>query len=179
MRPPPRATRWRAAALALLAAGLAACAGTRAPATAPAQEMVFVVVRHAEKADAGPDPGLSEAGQRRAARLATRLADAPLLAVHATGLRRTRDTVAPTALAHGLPIARYEAHESPAAFAARLTAAHRPGVVLVAGHSNTVPRIVAALCHCAVPAMPEHEFDRISTVSIDTAGRARLRVDRD
>ena len=176
---PARLPRALAASAVVLLLPLAACAGTRAPAAAPPQEMVFVVVRHAEKADAGNDPGLSDAGQRRAARLAARLADAPLIAIHATGLRRTRDTVAPTAQAHALPVARYDAHEPAASFAARLTAVHRPGVVLVAGHSNTVPEIVAALCRCSVPAMPEHEFDRISTVSIDADGRARLQVERD
>ncbi len=158
---------------------LAACATAPARAPAPVQDLVFVVVRHAEKAGEGTDPGLSEAGLRRAARLATRLADAPVIAVHATGLRRTRDTVEPTARAHGLEVATYDAHEPTRSLAARLLASPRPGVVLVAGHSNTVPGIVAALCRCAVPPMPEHEFDRISTVSIDAVGRARLVIEHD
>lgn len=187
MTPPVPAARrtmaaraWRSAGVAVLAAlALAACAAAPTRAAESAQDRVFVVVRHAEKAGDGTDPGLSEAGQRRAARLAARLVDAPVIAVHATGLRRTRDTVAPTARAHGLPLATYDAHEPAPLLVARLLASQRPGVVLVAGHSNTVPEIVAALCRCAVPPMPEHEFDRISTVSIDAAGCARLRIEHD
>lgn len=162
--------------LALLA--LAACANApRAPRAA--QELTFVVVRHAEKAEAGAtDPVLTGAGQARAARLAARLADAPLVAVYSTDLHRTRQTVAPSAGAHGLDVETYDPREPADAFAARLRGAHQAGTVLVAGHSNTVPAIVAALCSCEVAAMPETEFDRISTVRIDADGQARLETGR-
>ncbi len=63
-------------------------------------------------------------------------------------------------------------------FAARLRAAHPHGNVLIAGHSNTVPDIVAALCACKIAAMPDHEYDRLSIVRIDADGHARLTVER-
>ena len=62
------------------------------------------------------------------------------------------------------------------AFAARLRRAHPHGTVVVAGHSNTVPAIVAALCSCQTAAMDEGEFDRISTVRIDAYGGTRVEM---
>ncbi|MGY1408847.1 SixA phosphatase family protein [Luteimonas sp. A611] len=161
----------------LAALVLAACA-TPQP-RASTDEVAFVIVRHAEKADAvGGDPALSAAGRERAASLARRLAGANVVAIYTTGFRRTRDTVAPTATAQGLAATVYDADEPATILVARLKAAHREGTVLVAGHSNTVPDIVAALCSCDVAAMTETEFDRTSTVRIDARGRARLETGR-
>lgn len=160
---------------------LAACAGVPAP--VPADDSTggatFIVVRHAEKADdAARDPDLSAAGQERALDLARQLAREDLVAVHATAFRRTQQTVQPTADAHGIPPATYDAGQPAEAFAARLRAEHPRGTVLVAGHSNTVPGIVAALCGCPVEEMPETEYDRLSTVRFDAGGRPRLEVTR-
>ena len=47
-------------------------------------------------------------------------------------------------------------------------------MVLIAGHSNTVPGIVAALCHCETAPMQDHEYDRLSSIQIDAEGRVRL-----
>jgi len=162
---------WLVATLAL-----AACA---APQPRPvAGEVAFVIVRHAEKADAGSDPALSAAGQARATVLARRLARVNLVAIYTTDFRRTRDTVGPVATAQGLAAIVYDAHTSASVLASRLKAAHHEGTVLVAGHSNTVPDIVAALCECEVAPMTEAEFDRISTVRIDARGQAQLDTGR-
>ena len=160
------------AALACLL--LAACA-TRPPA---ADTATFIVVRHAEKVDASRDPDLSAAGQARARALAARLGTLPLAAAYATEFKRTGQTVSPTAQARGLAITAYAAGEPAAALAVRLRAAHPRGTVLVAGHSNTVPAIVAALCGCAVAPMPDHEYDRLSTIRIGADGQPRLLVER-
>lgn len=139
----------------------------------------FVVVRHAEKAsDTGRDPDLSAAGLARAQRLAATLAGAGIVAIYTTDYRRTRQTVQPTAEAMRVEATVYDASEPPDAFAARLKAAHETGTVLVAGHSNTVPDIVAALCACSVEPMPETEYDRLSTIRIAPDGRATLEVAR-
>lgn len=165
----------------LAALVLAACGSTpRAGADTLAESGVrFVVVRHAEKtSDSERDPDLSAAGRERAGALAALLADADLVAIHTTDFRRTRQTVQPTAEGHHLEPATYDAKMPAGAFAARLRAAHPRGTVLVAGHSNTVPDIVAALCACTVEPMPETEYDRLSTVQVDGDGRARLQVAR-
>ena len=156
---------------------LAACAG--APSRDAPDGASFVVVRHAEKAsDTERDPDLSAAGQERAQRLAERLAGDGIVAAYTTDYRRTRQTVAPAAGARRVEPVVYDAQQPAATFAARLKAAHPRGTVLVAGHSNTVPGIVAALCGCSVEPMPETEYDRLSTIRIAPDGSARLEVTR-
>jgi len=80
--------------------------------------------------------------------------------------------------ARRLAITPYPAGQPATEFAARLRAAHPRGSVLIAGHSNTVPDIVAALCACAVAPMADHEYDRMSIVRLDADGSARLDVTR-
>jgi phosphohistidine phosphatase SixA len=147
--------------LALL---LAACAGGPAePAPAPAAEptTVVFVVRHAEKA-AGDDPPLTAAGQARAEALATLLAHQPLVAVYSTPYLRTRQTVAPTAEQHGLGLTEYDpGSDLPAA----ILAAHPGEAVLVAGHSNTVPAIVAGLGASEPAEIPHERYGDLYTVT--------------
>ena len=176
----------RGASMLCAAVLLASCAGTRPVATdvrADAIDAVhaatIIVVRHGEKtSDSERDPDLSDAGLARARALAALLADAELAAILTTDYRRTRQTVQPTAAAHRIAPDTYDAKLPAAEFAARLRAEHPGGTVLVAGHSNTVPDIVAALCACAVEPMPETEYDRLSTVRIAPDGRATLEVTR-
>lgn len=138
----------------------------------------FIVVRHAEKVDASRDPDLSATGHQRAIALAARLDDQRLDAIYATEFKRTGQTVAPTAASHRVAITPYAAGQPATAFAAGLRSAHPRGSVLVAGHSNTVPGIVAALCACEVAPIPDHEYDRLSIVRIDADGHAQLAVER-
>ena len=138
----------------------------------------FFIVRHAEKVDASRDPDLSSAGHARAQALARRLDGQALAAIYATEFKRTSQTVAPGAQALGLAITPYPATQPATEFATRLKAAHPRDHVLIAGHSNTVPGIVAALCACDVAPIPDHEYDRLSIVVIDADGNARLTVER-
>ena len=160
----------------LLAVALAGCAGAQTAAVAPTP--TFIVVRHAEKADASRDPALSPAGQARAARLARHLAATPLAAAYATTFQRTRQTLEPVARAQGVPVTVYDPAQPAPQFAARLKAEHPAGTVLVAGHSNTVPAIVAALCDCTVAPMDDAEYDRLSIVRAGPDGRPVLEVSR-
>ena len=144
----PRTERTRLARGANLAGALllAACAGVPRPDADPAT--TFIVVRHAEKIDASRDPGLSATGQARAQALAGLLAGEPLAAAYATEFQRTQQTALPSAEAHHLAVTRYPAGSPAIAFADQLRATHPRASVLVVGHSNTVPAIVAALCRC-------------------------------
>jgi broad specificity phosphatase PhoE len=168
--------QWRLSYLAgfALAAALAGCA--TAPTTDPG--VTFLVVRHAEKASDGRDPGLTSDGEARARALAARLDGKPVRAAYATAYRRTQMTATPTARAHGLTVSTYDADLPPDAFAAQLRSAHPQGEVLVVGHSNTAPQIAAALCGCTVAPMGDGEFDRLMTVRIDATGHAELGVQR-
>lgn len=156
---------------------LSACAGApHVPAQSAQAAATFVVVRHAEKAGPGADPELAPDGLVRAERLANRLAGEPLVAVYTTDYRRTRATVQPAARQHALEPLAYDAQLPAPVLAGQLRARHPAGTVLVAGHSNTVPAIVSALCDCEAAPMAETEYGRISIVRVDTQGRRTLEV---
>jgi broad specificity phosphatase PhoE len=166
---------WAIASTLLLATLLAACASQP-----PHDDAItFVLVRHAEKADDGSkDPPLTSAGEARAQTLAAGLGEAPLRAVYATAYKRTQATAAPSAGAHSLPVATYDAKLPARDFAAQLRREYRNGTVLVVGHSNTVPDIAAALCQCSVLPIDDAEYDRRITIHVDAQGRAAMQVDR-
>lgn len=167
------ACRWM---LPLLVATLAACAGPQATSRPPPREdVVYIVVRHAEKAEDGSrDPPLRREGEARARRLAEDLHDAPLRAVYATGYRRTQATAAAVAAGRALEVRGYDAARPADAFVAQLRREHADGAVLVVGHSDTVPGIVAALCACAVAPIDESDYGNLYRVRIDATGRAAL-----
>lgn len=160
----------------LAAAMLGACTGVP---TRPDGELRIIVLRHAEKdGTVADDPPLSAAGEQRAARIAQRLAATPLAAVYSTPTRRTRATATPAAGASQLPVRDYDPRQPVAGFAAELRREHARGNVLVLGHSNTVPAIVAALCNCPVAPMDDAEYDRWSEVRIRPGAQARLLQER-
>lgn len=134
----------------------------------------YLLVRHAEKASDDPrDPSLSSAGADRARRIAGSLHGLPLRAVYATAYRRTQQTAEPAARDHDLRVHTYDANASPEAVAAQLRALPA-GMVLVVGHSNTIPQLAAALCVCTVAPIADNEFRRRITVRVDAAGKASM-----
>lgn len=161
----------------LLAACVMSCSTQPRPS---ATDTTFLVVRHAEKVlDDSADPALTDTGQKRAEALAGSLTHQPLTAVYATAFRRTQQTAVPAARAHGLQVITYDAKQPAAHFVAQLRHAHRAGMVLVVGHSNTVPAIASALCACDVPPMDDTEYNRRMTIRIAPDGTARLAIARD
>ena len=126
--------------LACAAMTLAGCA-TAGGSTA-AQAPAYYVMRHLQKAD-GPDPALSAEGAANAQRLAALFEGrAKPQAIYVSTTRRARETAAPLAARLGLTPKEYNPTDT-AAVVARVRA--EPGPVLIVGHSNTVPDIVAAL----------------------------------
>jgi len=147
------------------------------PAAASAQELVYVV-RHAERADSGvgmttqADPALSAAGEARAARLAAILKDAGITAIFTTEYIRTKATGAPLAKALGL-----SEQIVPARDTSRLVAALRArphDILLVVGHSNTVPDLIKALGGPAVT-IGENEYDALFVFVPATGTVSRIR----
>lgn len=119
------------------AAVLGACVSA-----APQAEPVFYVMRHLHKSAEPQDPGLTDQGRACAARLAEALADVRIGAIFASGTRRAQETAAPLAQRIGVAVTSYDPRNTPALVEqVRATA----GSVLVVGHSNTVPDIVAGL----------------------------------
>jgi broad specificity phosphatase PhoE len=151
------------------------------PALAHAQKLV-IVVRHAERSDGGAvagqmggdrDPGLSAAGAARAARLASMLADSGITAIFATEFRRTKDTASPLASKLKLPVQSMIAKDT-AALVAKIKSSHAGGIVLVVGHSNTVPDVIKQFGGPAVT-IADDEYDNLFIVVPATGAMTRLR----
>jgi phosphohistidine phosphatase SixA len=136
-----------------------------------AQPTVYVM-RHLEKAT-GEDPALSPAGRRNAARLPALLGATPPAAIYVSKTRRARETAAPLAAALRLSPRDYELGDTPA-LVARVRA--ETGVVLIVGHSNTVPEIVALLGGRRPADIPEDRFGDIWRVDPDGTTIA-MRID--
>jgi len=137
-----------------------------------------IFVRHAEKAATpADDPGLSQAGQRRVAELTRQLVDADVVAgvdaVYSTPYRRTEETARPVADALSLPINTYDAADTEAIME-HIVKVHKGKVILVVGHSNTVPALIGNMgASKRVPEIAEDEYDNIYIVSIPWFGKTK------
>jgi len=146
----------------------------RAPALAQSRTTVVILVRHAEKGTApASDPPLTEAGVARAKALAAALANAGVQAVITTELTRTRETARPLAEARGLQLetvhtAAVDAHAKAVADAVR---AHAGQTVLVVGHSNTIPAIIAALGGPKLPDICDSQYSNLFVLVLGQAGK--------
>ena len=143
--------------------GLLVLAFAAASASSLAAQQAVFVVRHAEKADQSTDPDLSPAGRARAERLSALLADAGVSAVFATEFRRTQQTVGPLAVRLRRTPQVVNADDV-AGLVARIRAAHAAGVVVVAGHSNSVPRILAEFGAAPPVTIADNEYDSLFVV---------------
>jgi broad specificity phosphatase PhoE len=160
-------------------AALAACALLILTAAAPTRVVpstLVMLVRHAEKAPGTGDVPLSEAGHARARALAEIGREAAIEAIITTQFSRTRQTAEPLASALSITPVVVPAQSDVAKHAADVAAAVRQQAgraVLVVGHSNTIPPIVAALGGLRFPDLCEAEYDRIFVVMIDVEGVVR------
>jgi phosphohistidine phosphatase SixA len=153
------------AAFLLLAA--AACATIPRQAAAPS----WYVMRHLQKAQ-GQDPALSAEGALNAERLASRFDGDRPAAIYVSTTRRARETAAPLAARLGLTAKEYDPGDTPG-LVARVRA--ETGTVLVVGHSNTVPEIVARLGGARPADLAETDYGDIFRVRRDaTVERLRL-----
>lgn len=145
------------------------------PAAAPPATVV-IVVRHAERAPGSGDPPLSEAGQARARVLADIGKATGVSAVITTQLQRTRQTAQPLVEALGITPVVVNTQSDLTKHAADVAAAVRQyagKTVLVVGHSNTVPAIVAALGGPKYADLCEPEYDSLITLVLDAEGSTR------
>ena len=137
-----------------------------------------IFVRHAEKMTTpADDPGLSPAGLRRAAELKRQLVDADVIAgidaVYATPYRRTEETARPVAEALDLPLSSYDAADTEAIMES-IVREHKGKIILVVGHSNTVPALIGNMgASKVVPEIAENEYDNIYIVSIPWFGKTK------
>jgi phosphohistidine phosphatase SixA len=169
-------------------------------------DTVIIIVRHAEKATGDPNTNLDpETGLTRASVLANIAVERGVTAIYSTGWCRTAQTVLPAAERTGLPInvidaGRPEAgldgcdpaidvtvnlmpdrFNEPAQLSRYILEHDQNGVVLVAGHSNTVTFLVEAfgaapVCPDVFPAgprgcwIPDDEYHHMFVVTVPSNG---------
>ena len=146
--------------------------GARAP--AQSKPTVVILVRHAEKAATpADDPPLTEAGVARAKALMAALANTAVQAVITTELSRTRETARPLVESRGIPAeivhsGPRDAHAKAVADAVR---AHAGQTVLVVGHSNTIPAIIAALGGPKLPDICDTQYSTLYVMILGPGDR--------
>jgi broad specificity phosphatase PhoE len=149
-----------------------------ADAFAQSKTTLVILVRHAEKAaEPAADPSLTEAGLARAQALVGVLANTRVEAVITTELLRTRETVRPLAEARRLTpeIVHTDARDAHAKAVADAVRAHAGQAVLVVGHSNTIPAIIAALGGPKLPDICDTQYSNLFVLVVGE-GRADLVV---
>ena len=147
------------------------------PVGAADHPQIVVLVRHAERAGAPPgDVALSPTGQARAEELAIALAETRLDTIVTTQYRRTRDTAAPVRAALNLTPVVVQAGDDTASHVKAVAAAVRAGgrSVLVVGHSNTVPAIIAALGGPVMQELCDSEYSNLFTLALVPGQPTRL-----
>jgi broad specificity phosphatase PhoE len=147
------------------------------PTALPAQPSLVILVRHAERDTAPPrDPVITAAGRARADALRAALANAGVTSV----FQRTRLTAGPLLDSLKLTPIVVEAASPVSSHAEAVAAAvrARPAgeVVLVVGHSNTIPAIVAALGGPRLADLCDTEYSKLFMLQYGRAGSPRLVV---
>lgn len=137
-------------------------------------QVTVIFTRHAEKGPTPPkNPPLTEAGKKRAETLASMLADSGVDAIYVTELQRTQLTAAPLAArVHRKPIV-LPAHD----IAALVKAIHarQSGVVVVVGHSDTLPEIISALGGPKVE-ISDSQYDNLFVLTVEGSRSSLLRL---
>lgn len=137
------------------------------PVIATAQTVI--VVRHGEKLDNTSDPVLSPEGDARAVRLANMLAASTVRAIYTTEYKRSIFLAAPTAKRLGLMPVVVPAKEL-GALITKIRMHAKDELVLVVGHSNTVPAILKGLGHAPTVTVGEEDYDNLFIVATLPSG---------
>ena len=154
------------------------------PAASSERPTTVLVVRHAERAsEPKDDPPLDERGRARADALARVVSSSGVSVVVTSQYARTRETGAAVASKLALtpivvPTAVNPATKEPTPDATRALvdeiAKHRGTTVLVVGHSNTIPALLAALGGPKDVVVGDTVFDDLFVVTIEGLGRATV-----
>ncbi|HEY5263523.1 MAG TPA: phosphoglycerate mutase family protein [Steroidobacteraceae bacterium] len=177
-RRPFLAPLWLSAIAVIAATMVASFAIVEVWAWATAHSTTVIVIRHAEKAADGVDPPLTAAGQARAALLAQMFGDAKVPghidAIYISSALRNRLTAAPLAARLGLIPIVVPADDT-RSLARRVLHEHGGGRVLIVGHIDTVPEIVAALSGDKhIPAIAVQDYGTMYIVTVPRIGRANF-----
>lgn len=133
-----------------------------------------IVIRHAEKAsDTEKDPELSLQGEDRAISLTRFLRHNKVDAIFTSELKRTKATASVLARQRSITPVVVNADDTKGLVAA-IKALPEDAVVLVVGHSNTVPAILAELGVPDKITIRDDEYGRVFVVTPTKSGRSGL-----
>lgn len=132
-----------------------------------------LLVRHAEKVPLGQDPPLSEEGRERARTLVHVLGKANIASVYVTQWKRTQQTAVPLCNHLGLAF-RVVNTDNVSELVEQATENYVGKVILIVGHSNTVPGIIEAISGVSMPVIPENEYDNLYVVTVPRVGKAKI-----
>ena len=137
------------------------------------QVTTILLVRHAEKSTTPPEnPLLNEKGRARAASLVTLLGAAGIQAIFTSQYARTHETAEPLAKHLGLTIQQRDAGDTQKLIG-EILSRYRGKVVLIVGHSNTLPEMIQALGGGTIPEIEDTEFDNLFVVTVYGPGKAK------
>ena len=132
----------------------------------------IILVRHADRA--GSADSLNTLGNVRALELDRVLHEAGITAIYASNYNRTQDTADDLASSLGISLEIYNASEIPA-LVTDINANHKGEVILVVGHSNTVPETIGLLGISPQPLDIDHdEYDHMYHVTLSDHTVPRL-----
>ncbi|HKT51147.1 MAG TPA: phosphoglycerate mutase family protein [Candidatus Angelobacter sp.] len=131
--------------------------------------MVYLV-RHAEAASTAPDAALTPAGQKRAECLAKTFKDAGIKQIFVTDAKRTQETAAPLAKELKITPTIIPAKDPNKLIQSLLYSSAGGGNILVVGHSNTLPFVLARIKAGTVAPIGEDEFDRLFVTTVIESG---------
>jgi broad specificity phosphatase PhoE len=132
----------------------------------------IILIRHADR---NPNEDqLNALGFVRAQELARILDEANISVIYATSAIRAQKTVSPLAAVLGIEILPYNP-DNIQAMVNEINSHHRGKVILIVGHSNTVPATIGLLGVPASPiTIPENEFDNMFIVTLCNRCKPRM-----
>lgn len=139
-------------------------------------QTTVIVLRHAEKDTASNQPDdlvpLTQAGMARAATLAQVAERAGVSAIYVTQKLRTQQTAEPLAASSGVTPVQLSAADTDGLIDAVLSSGNRGGVIVIVGHSDTVPLIIDRLGGGAVTV--GEEFDNLFVLTLNRWRQTKL-----
>jgi 2,3-bisphosphoglycerate-dependent phosphoglycerate mutase len=139
-----------------------------------ADAVTFFLVRHAEKADNTDDPPLSEAGQKRAGRLAEVMSGVPVSLSTSTNYLRTTETANPFVFKNKGDISVYDPDNMTDHFE-EILKTRKGKNVFVIGHSNSIPALLNLFSGKEVyKDIPDSEYNNMYIAVVKSMGDARI-----
>ena len=135
----------------------------------------FIIIRHAERENADADCNLSTDGISRAETLKHVLTAANVNAIYTTPYKRTKQTAEPLALAKKIMISEYSTRTPYQELIQEILSKHQGKVVVIVGHSNTIPQLLKVLSNDSpVSELEDGEFDNLFIVNYTTKADSKV-----